>query len=231
MSALLPRLFTNCVAMNRILLCCILLILYNTSFSQAKDTAAAMQQVQSAFEQGNGVQQILTDKRWMFLHPHTAFRQLMKERAHAAELTIAADTEAGQRITIIVSVKNKNGNAIAGASVYVYQTDNRGFYAFDTTHVYGNEGDHRHARLFGYLLTGKEGSFTLHTIMPKGYPQSALPSHIHCEVTAGNGTLITELLFDDDPRLTPAMRTRSTQEGFYVAKGDKGAYTYNVIMR
>ena len=100
-----------------------------------------------------------------------------------------------------------------------YQTDSRGWYSADRPHVEANEGDRRHARLFGYVITGADGKFELITVKPSGYPNSDLPAHIHIEIEAkGYDNLISELLFDDDPRLEGDRRKRSIQEGFEVAK-------------
>jgi protocatechuate 3,4-dioxygenase beta subunit len=87
--------------------------------------------------------------------------------------------------------------------------------------VLQNEGDMRHARLFGYLKTDSDGKFEFETIQPRGYPNSDLPAHIHITVWK-NASLLNgvsgELLFDDDPRLTPERRQRSLSEGFLIEK-------------
>jgi protocatechuate 3,4-dioxygenase beta subunit len=80
------------------------------------------------------------------------------------------------------------------------------------------EGDRKHARLFGYVTTDGAGKFELRTIRPAGYPESDLPGHIHLEVSSTDGLgLITEIQFEDDPRLTPRMRDRSRAEQFVIA--------------
>jgi protocatechuate 3,4-dioxygenase beta subunit len=88
--------------------------------------------------------------------------------------------------------------------------------------------------LFGYVRTNENGRFELVTIKPKGYPQSTLPEHIHIEVTTENGNRISELLFDDDPRLVGETRSRSVNEGFVISKNtgtDKQpVYSYTVKM-
>jgi protocatechuate 3,4-dioxygenase beta subunit len=209
-----------------------LLLVSGNSFAQSNDSLASLQKARSLLHANTNVEQILTDDQWMFLHAKTEFRQLIKEFGKNSRLTITNNREPGEKITVYGFVKDVNDHPLPEALVYVYHTDNRGFYAFDTTHVMGNEGDRRHARLFGYLKTDKEGRFTLQTIHPKGYPKSSLPSHIHCEIeSSGRNTLITELLFDEDARLTPDQRVRSQQEGFIISKEKDGAYSYVITLK
>ena len=208
------------------------LFITSNSVAQSNDTSTSLQQVRKMLQENTTVEQILTDKQWMFLHAKTEFRQLIKEFAKNNRLVIITPGEAGEKITVNGFVRDEKNQPVSDAIVYVYHTDNRGFYAFDTTHVFGNEGDRRHARLFGYLKTDKEGKFILQTIHPKGYPKSSLPSHIHCEIESpGQHTVITELLFDEDPRLTTDQRTRSQQEGFIIAKEKNNTYSYVITLK
>ena len=103
----------------------------------------------------------------------------------------------------------------------------RGWYAADVPHVLMNEGDMRHARLFGYIKTDKDGKFELHTIKPSGYPQSDLPAHIHVHVdTDGYQSFITEFLFDDDERLVGKIRENSIRNNFMISKPEKTESPY-----
>jgi len=210
----------------------IFLLIAGNSFAQSNDTLAALQKVRSGLKGGVTIEQILTDNQWMFLHAKTEFRQLIREFANSDRLMMITSSEAGEKITIDGFVKDEKNQPVSDPLVYLYHTDNRGFYAFDTTHVLGNEGDRRQARLFGYLKTDKEGKFILQTIHPKGYPKSSLPSHIHCEIEmAGHSTIITELLFDEDPRLITDQRTRSLQEGFIIGKEKNSVYSYMITLK
>jgi len=72
----------------------------------------------------------------------------------------------------------------------------------------------RHARLFGYAKTDKNGKMELHTIKPAGYPKSDLPAHIHVHVTAeGYRPYGTEFLFQDDERLKGEILNRAVIDG------------------
>jgi len=170
------------------------------------------------------ISQILTDKRYDAIHPETPFRNLIEKYCKAETISIATDTIPGKKIKVIGSVKNSEGKPIADALVYLYHTDTRGWYAADAPHVLMNEGDMRHARLFGYVKTDKDGKFELHTIKPSGYPQSDLPAHIHVHVIAeGYRNFVNEFLFDDDERLIGSIRDNSVRNQFIIAKPEKAS--------
>jgi protocatechuate 3,4-dioxygenase beta subunit len=165
---------------------------------------------------------ILTDPSYDVLHPKTAFRDIIKKYADTKTLTIANDKEPGKKIKVDVTVKDKSGQPVADALIYLYQTDARGWYAADAPHVLAYEGDIRHARLFGYVKTDKAGKFELYTVKPSGYPRSDLPAHIHVHVMAeGYQSYVTEFLFDDDERLVGDIREQSVRNQFIIAKPGK----------
>jgi len=168
------------------------------------------------------ISQILTDKRYDALHPETEFRDVIAKYAKAETISIATDTIPGRKIRVIGVVKNEEGKPVVNALVYLYHTDSRGWYAANSPHVNMNEGDMRHARLFGYVRTDKDGKFELHTIKPSGYPQSDLPAHIHVHITAdGYQNFVNEFLFDDDERLVGKIRENSVRNQFIIAKPEK----------
>jgi protocatechuate 3,4-dioxygenase beta subunit len=128
-----------------------------------------------------------------------------------------------KKIKVLASLKDADGKSIAGAVVYFYQTDAKGWYASDQPHVGGNSGDQRHTRIFGYAKTDATGKFETHTGKPFGYPQNDLPAHIHVEVhdLPGFQAMITEFLFDDDQRLAGNIRTNAQQDRYVIAKPEK----------
>ena len=67
---------------------------------------------------------------------------------------------------------------VARASVYVYQTDARGYYRPDDA-----RGD-RDPRLMALLRTDAAGGYSFTTVRPGSYPGTRAPRHIHCEVAA-----------------------------------------------
>jgi len=168
------------------------------------------------------ISQILTDKKYDAVHPETSFRNLIGKYSHTGTISIATDTIPGKKIKVIGTVKESDGKPVAGALVYFYHTDSRGWYAADAPHVLQYEGDIRHARLFGYIKTDREGKFEIHTIKPAGYPKSDLPAHIHVHVSAtGYKAFGTEFLFDDDERLVGKIRENSIRNDFMIATPEK----------
>jgi protocatechuate 3,4-dioxygenase beta subunit len=122
-----------------------------------------------------------------------------------SSLTLVNDSEPGQRLTIHGRVGGEGGKPVAGARLHVYQTDASGRYTPD------KPMDEPHARLAGWLQTGKDGKFELHTIRPGGYPKAVrlgdrelkIPAHIHIDVTAdGYAPRKVQVVFSDDPLLS-----------------------------
>ena len=180
---------------------------------------------------------ILADKKYLSIHPATAFRELIKANSTTDILKITTSDEPGKKIRVLGTVSDKDGKPVAGALVYLYQTDYRGWYAADAPHVLSYEGDMRHARLFGYTKTDVKGKFELHTVKPSGYPRSNLPAHIHVHVTiAGYKSYVTEFLFDDDDRLVGKIREQSVQNRFLISKPEKAVapfvqqFSYSMLL-
>lgn len=194
----------------------------NILFSQDKKETLIKEAEEKLKSNTATISQILTDKRYDALHPETSFREIIEKYSKAEPISIATDTIPGKKIKVIGTVRDTGGKPVVGAMVYLYHTDSRGWYASDAPHVLQNEGDMRHARLFGYVKTDKEGMFELHTIKPVGYPQSDLPAHIHVHLSAnGYRAFVTEFLFDDDERLVGKVRENSTRNDFMIAKPEK----------
>jgi protocatechuate 3,4-dioxygenase beta subunit len=164
------------------------------------------------------ISEILSDSSLMFLHSLTPFREMIKQNAKAEKIKIIPEKEPGTRITVKGVIINAGGQPSRNVLVYVYQTSSEGWYSDTAPHILQNEGDRKHARLFGYFKTNAAGEFEFETVKPQGYPHSDLPAHIHFEVSSGKNSLITELLFDDDPRLVGNIRTRAMQENFIISK-------------
>lgn len=166
------------------------------------------------------VSNILSDSGCMFLHSKTEFRNLIKKHAPVGRITVVTSTEPGKRIKVKCNVTDKEQKPCSSALVYVYQTSAKGWYSDTAAHILKNEGDMRHARLFGYVYTDANGDFEIETIRPSGYPGSDLPAHIHIVMWKDEKYVPGvpgELLFDDDERLTPERKLRAIREGFLVS--------------
>jgi protocatechuate 3,4-dioxygenase beta subunit len=199
------------------------LLLSTASFLSAQpDNTTLLKEVETQLNAGTSVSQILTHQKYLSIHPDTKFRELIEKFSSDKTLAIAPADEPGKKIQVICTVKNEAGNVVPGALVYLYQTDAKGWYAADVPHVQMNEGDMRHARLFGYVKTNNKGQFELQTVKPSGYPKSDLPAHIHVHVNAdGYRAYVTEFLFDDDDRLVGEIRANSQRNNFIISKPEK----------
>ncbi|HEX4953007.1 MAG TPA: hypothetical protein VF017_06400 [Thermoanaerobaculia bacterium] len=171
----------------------------------------------AALARGRSPGDLLADPVFVPAHEWPRFRELIRERGRGSELTIVTPAEPGPRLEVNARIVDGAGKPVAEAEVYVYQTSAEGWYSDRAPHYAGMEGDRRHARLFGYLRTGADGRFRLYTVRPSGYPGSGLPAHIHVEIRAGEKAVITEILFDNAPRLPAEARERWLREGFVIA--------------
>ena len=150
-----------------------------------------------------------------------------------ARAVITSESEPGTRLTVSGRVLGADGRPLAGASIYVYQTDARGEY------VPGSTGGSDRPRLFGYLRSDSQGNYSFSTIRPGSYPNSRNPGHIHFEVVA-NGHLarIYEIVFEGDALIPEAFReqARSPYGGVAIVTiraGSNGAQevAHDIILR
>ena len=214
--------------MKSILYCCLLLCLSCQSTAQTDNTQLLNEATAKLQNRSATVSEILTDKKYLSIHQLTAFRDIIKASSNTEILAIAAADEPGKKIRVLGTVTDSENSPVANALVYLYQTNAKGWYSADAPHVGGNEGDMRHARLFGYVKTNDEGKFELQTIKPSGYPQSDLPAHIHVHVWAdGYNDFVNEFLFDDDERLKGTIREQSIRNRFLIEKPEKAAAPFD----
>lgn len=203
-----------------------------------QDPGATIRQVDEQLSKGTvSINAVLSNPAYMNLHALTDFRNVIRKHAKNMSVTLVTDKEPGVATTIKGKLMSASNTPMRNTLVYVYQTDNKGWYADDKPHVETGNGDRGHARLFGYLKTNEQGEFELRTIRPSSYPNSTLPQHIHLEAFGDNGRslIITELLFDDDPMLVGQLRQDFLREGFVVAKNsgtkEKQVFSYVVTIR
>jgi len=216
----------------------IFICLFQIAFAQT-DSSSLLKETETKLQSNSSaVSSILTDKKYMTLHPLTSFRELVRKHASADVVRIAPDGEPGKKIKVVAVIKNKDGQPVPDALVYFYQTDSRGWYAADAPHILMNEGDMRHARLFGYVKTDKNGLIEIHTIKPSGYPKSDLPAHIHVHVAAaGYQPYGTEFLFRDDERLKGEILNRAVVDGGMIANPETAGspfdqqFSYEIKLR
>lgn len=201
--------------------------------SMGQDVKKSLDEVNNQLASGaKTVSAILMDPALMQFHSLTEFRDIIKKYAKQEKISLVNSGEPGTPVTI--KVKLIGNSAVANLLIYVYHTDNRGWYSDTAAHILAREGDRGHARLFGYLKSDANGQFQFTTIHPQGYPKSDLPQHIHLEVydNAGRNLNVTELLFDEDARLKGETRRGALQNGFQVARneGRKGTEVYSYVV-
>ena len=215
----------------------LLCISLNSCLSSAQDGNQQLQKIESALSASQvTISQVLSDEKYMKLHPLTAFREIIKKYANTEKTVMVTATEPGKRITVKGRVLSKKGEPIAGALVYVYQTSAKGLYADTAAHVGMNDGDMRHARLFAYFKTNGNGQFEFETVQPRGYPDADLPAHIHIMMWQQGQPIDhmpAELLFDDDERLTAERRKSALEAGFLIEKhsGTPDQPVYNYVLK
>jgi protocatechuate 3,4-dioxygenase beta subunit len=122
---------------------------------------------------------------------------------------VAPAAEPGVPLAVSGVVLAADGRTpVPKASVYVYQTDAKGYYRPDN--AMGNDDP----RLKALLRTDAQGRYSYRTIRPGSYPGTRVPQHIHYEVAAeGHGTRIFEIVFDDDPNVTEEVRRDAANPG------------------
>jgi protocatechuate 3,4-dioxygenase beta subunit len=108
---------------------------------------------------------------------------------------VAPAGEPGRSLVIGGIVHAEDGRTpLRGASVYVYQTDSRGYYAADDPRASDNP------RLRGYMRTDAQGRYEFSTVRPGSYPGTRNPGHIHYHVSApGYRERVFEIVFEGDP--------------------------------
>jgi len=119
--------------------------------------------------------------------------------------SIAGPEEHGERMFVSGKVLDKvTGKPIPNAEVYIYQADRKG--------IYGESP--RTPRLKITLYSRSDGYYEFSSIRPGSYadesnPKEMLPAHVHYVIFAdGYKEWEGELVFEDDPLLTPERRTR-----------------------
>jgi protocatechuate 3,4-dioxygenase beta subunit len=140
-----------------------------------------------------------------------------------ASARMVEDGEPGSPLLIRGRVESDGGEAVAGVSVFAYQTDAEGIYS---------EVGFRRPRIRGYVRTDAGGQFELSTVRPASYPESRVQQHVHFVLAAGDGDAARtegEIVFADDPLLSAR-----ANPGFVVCEPRRqadGAELCEVVLR
>jgi protocatechuate 3,4-dioxygenase beta subunit len=126
---------------------------------------------------------------------------------------IAPKSAPGAPMVVVGRVLDAKQQPRPGIVVYAYQTDSRGIYPKAAT---------VHGALRAWAKSDAEGRYAFDTIRPGSYPDGDTPEHIHLHVLEpGCATYyIEDIVFTDDPKLTPKHLRHAVNE-----RGGKGIST------
>jgi len=100
---------------------------------------------------------------------------------------LRAPGDAGLPLAVTGHISGARGEALAGATVEIWQANHEGLYDLD------------HYRYRAALVADREGGYAFESVMPGHYP-ARVCQHIHYIVSApGHKALITQLYFATDP--------------------------------
>ena len=109
--------------------------------------------------------------------------------------------ESGKPVVISGIIYKADGvTPDSGVIVFLYQADAGGYYHRPKEDVF-------HPRLYGWLITGKDGRYEIHTVKPS--PEILAPeepAHIHAQIFNKEMPehFLHEFWFDGDSRISPA---------------------------
>ena len=126
----------------------------------------------------------------------------------------------GQNIRLTGKVYESDGTTPADSVIlYYYQTNSDGIYATkpdEERNMPENKLGQTHGYIRGWIKTGNDGRYTIHTTLPGSYPGSSEPAHIHMTIQENNDKepyYIDDFVFDQDPLLTEERRNRKNNRG------------------
>ncbi|MBR9832900.1 intradiol ring-cleavage dioxygenase [bacterium] len=126
----------------------------------------------------------------------------------------------GQKISLTGVVYERDGKTPAqNVILYYYHTDINGIYTTNPNEPLNmpkNKLGQTHGYIRGWLKTGKDGKYTINTVLPGTYPSRAEPAHVHLTVKEKNREepyYLDDFVFDDDPLLTSEKRNKLENRG------------------
>ncbi len=163
-----------------------------------------------------------------FLSAHSLF----------SNIHIPPPNEAGQLITVSGTVKDAKGSPLKNIKLFIFHTDTKGYYApTDAASKRMNEPD---PRLWGYVITDKEGKYSFKTIHPGTYPIKYegrfIPQHIHIQIVEkGYEPYNIQMAFEDDPAMKDTYwRDWAIKQKFpvisFIRAGNLIIGNYNIIL-
>ena len=131
--------------------------------------------------------------------------------------------EPGQALHVSGLVVDSGGKPIAGASLYVYQTDHEGYYGVKPA------SDNRNPRLKVFLRSDAQGAWSFDTIKPGAYPGGQVAgAHPLRSVGARPRAEGVRIVFAGEPLVTSMMQTNPA---FSVRPIENGRVTERIVLR
>ncbi|CAM9533482.1 unnamed protein product [Discosporangium mesarthrocarpum] len=139
------------------------------------------------------------------------FYPLVKPDDRDNDLTIVADAAGVAEGNVLqlngILLWEEGGTPVAGATVEIWQADNRGIYMHPN--ALGAEGRDPNFQSYGETTTDADGLLGFRTVIPAQY--SSRPRHIHVKVLVGGiERLTTQIYFRGDPNLATDAVFKST---------------------
>ena len=121
---------------------------------------------------------------------------------------ISTETDKGDAMEISGTVFNADGKTPAPDTlIYLYHTDFEGYY--------GRNGEPKHGRYRGWMLTDAKGRYSFRSIKPAPYPENRFAAHIHMTVTTEKlrEDSIDSILFEGDRLISAHERSQAGRKG------------------
>ena len=120
--------------------------------------------------------------------------------------------EPGEQLILSGKIFKEDGvTPDSGVTLFLYQTDAGGYYHRPEENVF-------HPRIFGWLMTGRDGSYEIHSIKPAPEILAAKePAHIHAHIF-GNGMpehFLHDFWFQGDKGISAAEKRASEKLGTF----------------
>ncbi len=137
------------------------------------------------------------------------------------KFTLSKDSDKDEQMIISGTVFEADGKRGApNVLIYLYHTDIEGYYG-------RKNGEHKHGRYRGWMLTDKQGKYEFQTIKPAPYPENRGAAHIHTTLTTKNmkEDWIDSTLFEGDRLISARERETAGRKGGFnpIIKLEKGA--------
>ncbi len=144
----------------------------------------------------------------------------------SSTLWLVAKDEPGDPVVLSGIIYKEDGvTPYPGVTLFLYQADAGGYYHRPKEDVF-------HPRIYGWLRTGNDGHYLVHTVKPAPEILAAQPAHIHVHIF-GNGMpehFLHEFWFDGDPHISTEDIRRFAGLGKFspmvaLSKGRDGIWT------